>query len=73
MRLLLVEDYVPLSNVLADSLTRSSFAVDQAFSAKEALQMAKAATHGLVLDGIWFASQNGTGSHQRSRQWFDIG
>lgn len=49
MRLLLVEDYLPLANALEEALTRAGFAVDHASSVQMAKTLGKAADYDLVI------------------------
>lgn len=49
MRLLLVEDYLPLANALEEALTRAGFAVDHAPNVQTAKALGKAATYDLVI------------------------
>ncbi len=49
MRLLLVEDHLPLAEAIGDALARAGFAVDRARTAREALAMAATLDYGLVL------------------------
>lgn len=59
MRVLLVEDHLPLAQALREGLTRASFAVDLAHSAHQALKMANLAKYDLVLLDLGLPDQNG--------------
>lgn len=49
MRVLLVEDHVPLADAVSDALRRAGFTVDHAASADDAVEMAALADHALVI------------------------
>jgi two-component system OmpR family response regulator len=49
MRVLLVEDHLPLAEAVCDALRRAGFAVDHAATAADALEVSGLADHALVL------------------------
>lgn len=61
MRILLVEDHLPLAEAVTDALQRAGFAVDHARSAGEARQMVAIASYALVLLDLGLPDQDGLG------------
>lgn len=49
MRVLLVEDHLPLADAVCDALQRAGFAVDHAVTAAAARELVRLADHALVL------------------------
>lgn len=59
MRILLVEDHIPLAQALSEGLTRASFAVDHATNAQQAQRMVELADYDLVLLDLGLPDQDG--------------
>jgi two-component system OmpR family response regulator len=61
MRILLVEDHLPLAQAVRDALQRAGFAVDHATSAGEARRMVALTTYALVLLDLGLPDRDGLG------------